>query len=165
MPAFLTVHDLTPFATIDPARAEAMIEDATARAVLAAPPLARLLDLYEPGPGDAARIAAVRAILRGAIVRWHEAGTGAITQHQQSAGPWSDMRTFQPAATARGVFTVHEIRDLRAVCAPGRFSTVDLIPDPSPGDRHAPWCAEHTNPGCSCGAIIAGEPIFLPGRP
>ena len=37
MASFLTVDDLEPFATIDPVKADAMIEDAEALAALAAP--------------------------------------------------------------------------------------------------------------------------------
>ena len=117
---FITPADLEPFATIDPAKAAAMIEDAEAMAVLAAPCLSTL--------DDPAKVAAVKAILRGAIVRWHEAGSGAVTQ--QSSGPFS--QSVDTTKTRRGMFWPSEIVQLRDLCGSsggsGRAFEVDTMP-------------------------------------
>ncbi len=100
---FLTASDLEPFATIDPAKAEAMIEDAEAMAELAAPCISA---------AGFANTTAVRAILRGAIVRWHESGSGAF--QQQSAGPFGvQVDTRQER---RGMFQPSEITALQNLC-------------------------------------------------
>ena len=105
---FLTPDDLAAFVSIDPARAAAMIEDAEAQAVLAAPCLA------DPGfTADPQRVAAVRSVLRGAVLRWHEAGSGSVVQ--ETTGPFS--RTIDTKTARRGMFWPDEIAQLRDLCA------------------------------------------------
>ncbi len=106
MGQFLDVIDLDPFATIDPAKGDAMIEDAEALAVLAAPCLAADFD----PPLSVPNIAAVKAILRGAILRWNEAGTGA----SQNAGPFG--QTLDTRQQRRNMFWPSEIEQLRDIC-------------------------------------------------
>ena len=106
--AFLTPADLAPFAEIDEAKAEAMIEDVEARARQAAPCIAtpEFLD-------DADRMAAVRSVVRQAVLRWNDAGTGVFTQ--LGAGPYqasSDNRQERKA-----LLWPSEIADLRVICA------------------------------------------------
>lgn len=103
--------DLEPFATIEPVKAAAMIADAEAQAALAAPCL-----------GDAttnlsdSQAAAVKAVLRRALLRWHEAGNaGQRKAHQQTAGPFGEQSTFETTGS-RGLFWPQEIADLQAVC-------------------------------------------------
>ena len=105
---FLAPDDLTAFADIDPAKAALMIEDAEAMAALAAPCLSS-----SEFQLDEARVAAVRAILRGALIRWHDAGSGAVTQ--QSAGPFS--QSLDTRQQRRGMFWPSEIAQLRDICA------------------------------------------------
>jgi hypothetical protein len=89
---FLYADDLAPFVPdIDPAKAEAMIEDAEAMAALLAP------CITDPGFTAAG---ALKAILRGAVIRWHEAGTGAL--QAQTAGPYS--QTYDTRQERRGMF-------------------------------------------------------------
>lgn len=87
--------------------AEQMIEDAEALAVLVAPCLTG--QAFDNG-------AAVRAILRGAIMRWSETGTGAL--QQQAAGPFS--QTFDTRQERRGMFWPSEITQLQGLCASGQ---------------------------------------------
>ncbi len=120
MGTFLTVGDLTPFASIATAKADAMIDDAEAMAVLAAPciSVAGFTDLF-----------AVRAILRGAVLRWNDAGTGAV--QSQSAGPFG--QTLDTRQERRGMFWPSEIAQLQSLCAgaQGGAYTVSLAgPDP-----------------------------------
>lgn len=117
--AFLWPEDLAPFATIDPAKAQAMIDDAEAMAVLAAP------CITSP---DFAHTTAVKAILRGAVIRWNDSGSGALGVQQ--AGPFS--QTLVPGVERRGMFWPSEIAALRSLCATatGVYSVSLAGPDP-----------------------------------
>ena len=121
--SLITVDDLTPFADIPQAKAEAMIADALAMASRVAPCI---------NDTDFAYPDAAKAILRGAILRWHEAGTGAF--QQQTAGPFGvQVDTRQQR---RGMFWPSEINDLQALCEQngGTSYTTSLAgSDPEPG--------------------------------
>ena len=120
MPAVtITPDDLTPFAEIDAAKAYAMIDDAMALAARVAPCI-----LSE----DFAYPDAARAVIRGAILRWNEAGTGAL--QSQTAGPYGvQVDTRQQR---RGMFWPSEITDLARLCTDGasggRAFEVDTAP-------------------------------------
>ena len=159
---FLVPADLTAFATIDEAKAELMIEDAEAMAVLAAPCLADA-----EFRADSALVGVVKAILRGAILRWHDAGSGAVTQ--QGAGPF--QQTVDTRTTRKGMFWPSEITQLRDLCAKfngsdtGGAFTVDTAPRFG-GGGHADICDLNLGwPYCSCGAYLArGEyPLYEGG--
>lgn len=136
--AILDPADLAPFATIDEAKALAMIEDAEAMAVLAAPCITDL-----EFQADAVMLAGVKAVLRGAILRWNDAGSGAVTQ--QGAGPF--QQTIDTRTARKGMFWPSEIAELRDLCA--RFSgsgdsaafMVDMTPElpPSLATRPDLW--------------------------
>lgn len=120
MGTFVDVTDLDPFATIDVTKATAMIEDAEALALLAAPCISA--EGFAHG-------GAVRAILRGAILRWNEAGTGAL--QSQNAGIFG--QTLDTRQERRGMFWPSEIVALQNLCASTRGGayTVSLAgPDP-----------------------------------
>jgi hypothetical protein len=117
---FLTPEDLAPFATIDVAKAEAMIDDAEAMAALVAPCI---------DAAGFAKVEVVRAILRGAVIRWNEAGSGAL--QAQTAGPFG--QTIDTRQERRGMFWPSEIVQLQNLCAnsQGGVYTVSLAgPDP-----------------------------------
>lgn len=124
--------DLKDFATIDPAKAQAMIEDAEAMAVLAAPCL-------DSDVLTARQLGAVRAILRGAVLRWNETGSGAM--QTQAAGPFS--ATVDTRQERRGMFWPSEIAALRGVCGtvkPKAAFTVDTAPAAVGGyDAYGMW--------------------------
>jgi hypothetical protein len=146
MVQFLTADDLALFATIDTDKAEQMIGDATALAVLAAPCIKDLT--------DADGIAAVRAIIRGAILRWNDTGTGAFAS-RSVGGVAESLDTRQ---VRRGMFWPSEIEQLRDVC--GSLSTgqaFDIDTVSTTAGAHADICA--LNFGglyCSCGAVLTG---------
>ena len=122
MGTFLDSSDLDPFATVDPVKADAMIEDAEAMAVLAAPCITAV---------GFANGAAVKAILRGAILRWNDTGSGAF--QQQSAGPFGV--TVDTRQERRGMFWPSEIASLQNLCATnqgGVYSVSLAGPDPDP---------------------------------
>ena len=122
MGTFIDAADLAPFATIEATKADAMIADAEAMAVLAAPCITA---------DGFTETAAVRAILRSAVLRWNEAGTGAL--QQQSAGPFG--QTLDTRQERRGMFWPSEIVQLQNLCSSnqGGAYTVSLAgPDPDP---------------------------------
>jgi hypothetical protein len=120
MSLFLTIEDLAPFAAIEPAKAQAMIDDAEAMALLAAPCISS---------GDFTYTEAVRAILRGAVLRWHEAGTGAL--QSQTNGPFAQV--YDTRQVRRGMFQPDEIVALQNLCSTnqgGAYSLSLAGPDP-----------------------------------
>ena len=138
--------DLAPFADIDPAKASALIDDAVATAVMIAPCI--IAD-------DFSHEAAAKAILRGAILRRNEAGSGALTQRQ--AGPFGE--TIDTRQGWRGWFTSAEADQLRKLCSSGSAGafSIDTV---GCGSIHAETCSVRWGASCSCGADIAGIPIF-----
>src|SRR5699024_9648326 len=109
MAVFITVEDLEAFdPDIDLAKAEEMIADAEALAMLAAPCL-KDEDFQE----DDAYRGAVKAVLRSAILRWNDSGTGAITQ----AGAGALQITTDTRQSRRSMFWPSEIEQLRALCS------------------------------------------------
>lgn len=149
----LTPADLAPFAVIEEAKAVAMIEDAMSMAVLVAPCLADDSEI-ELKPSQ---VATVKAILRRAVLRWNDAGTGAIVQ--ESTGPWS--QTVDTTRSSKSLFWPSEVNDLQAVC---RAAGGDEPPDKrvftvnTGGHRrrvHSPICDLHFGGlHCSCGSDL-----------
>lgn len=120
--------DLAPFAVIEPAKADALIAAAEARAMLAAPCLKTVVL-------DAAGQAALVAILRDVVLRWNDTGAGAVTT--ESAGPWT--RTVETRGVSAGKYWPAEIADLQKLCgAAGRRRRAFEI-DTTPG-----WASGYT---------------------
>lgn len=149
----LTPSDLAPFTADNPIPAEkaaVMIEDALAQAWLVAPCLVAD-DL------DDRKAAAAKSIIRGAILRWHDSGTGAVTS-QQALGFQQTLDTRQPR---RSLFWPSEIEQLEKLCRTetgGGAWSYDTAPM---GDVHADVCALNLGANyCSCGAILAGFPLW-----
>lgn len=148
----LTPFDLEPFADIDTVKASSMIDDAMALATQIAP------CIVEDG---FAHRAAAKAIIRGAVLRWNDAGTGAVSQ--QTAGPFS--QTVDTRQQRRQMFWPSEIVQLQKLCADaasgGAFS-VDMAAG-APAVRHAETCSLVFGADyCDCGANIAGYPLYGP---
>lgn len=150
--ALLTLDDLESFVDIDEDKADQMIADASSLAVLAAPCLAEEDDLTE------VQLGAIKAILRGAILRWIDSGSGAFTQ--QTTGPFSVSIDTRQRRT--GMFWPSEIVQLQAICkgeTGGAFSVDTAGPDLT---SHAEVCALRFGAlYCSCGAdITLGLPLY-----
>ena len=130
---------------IDQGRAQAFIDDALALAVLVAPCLA------DPSPDI---IPAAKAVLRGAILRWYEAGSGAVTQ--QTAGPFS--QTVDTSRVRRNQFFPSEITQLQKLCKEStRGAAFTVRPRVANSEHHALVCALHFGADyCSCGSDING---------
>jgi hypothetical protein len=123
MGTFLSVEDLSAFADIKFDKAEAMIDDAEAMALLAAPCIAA---------EDFAYGSAVKAILRGAVLRWNDSGSGAL--QSQNAGPFG--QTLDTRQERRGMFWPSEIVALQSLCTDtqgGVYSTSLAGPDRGDG--------------------------------
>ncbi len=150
--AFLTLTDIEPFADIDESRAVQMIEDATAIAILVAPCLTDEDEL------TAGQKSAVKAVLRGAVLRWNDAGSGVVSQ--ESVGSFSQSID---TANRRGLFWPSEIEQLQQICrgdeSGGAFS---LDTAPTSTLTHAETCALRFDATyCSCGAVLSGAgPIY-----
>lgn len=147
----ITVDDLLPFApNIDEGKAEAMIEDALALAARVAP---CILDPTFEHEG------AARAILRGAILRWNDSGSGAVVS--QAAGPFS--QTIDTSQVRRSMFWPSEITDLQELCGKPLSSRAYSL-DTYAGARtaHAQVCALVFGATyCSCGADLSGgDPLW-----
>ena len=148
VPMLVTRGDLSPFRAIDQAKADAMIEAATAQAVIAAPCLDSEL--------DEAQRAATKAILVAAIVRWDEAGTGAKTTVSETAGPFARSETLDTTGARRGLFWPSEIKALQAICKrSARPFSVDMG---GTTQAHQPTCARSFGAlYCDCGADLGIE--------
>jgi hypothetical protein len=141
----LVPADLAPFATIDEAKALAMIEDVLALAARVAPCITE---------DDFAHEAAAKAVLRGAILRWHDAGSGAV----QTEAVDDYRYTQDNRQTRKGMFWPSEISELQNLCRTGNedsgaFSVDTLGCWPLAG--HAEICALRFGAYfCSCGADL-----------
>lgn len=130
---------------------EAMISDAEALAVLAAPCLGDADELTD------AQRAAVKAILRGALMRWSDVGTG--VRQTESAGSLS--QTTDTTMSRRGMFWPSEITSLQAICADGDGGKAFAVDTISGSSIHAAICAVNLDANwCSCGADLAGSPLW-----
>lgn len=155
MTTYLDVPDLEVFADIPADKASEMISDAEAMAVTVAPCLAEISDL------SAHQVAAVKAVLRGAVLRWHEAGTGAF--QSQTAGPFSVQ--YDTRQQRRSMFWPSEIEQLQAIChvvsgGDGGAFHVDTVATTTL--NHSPICAINFGAVyCSCGATLTGDdPLY-----
>ena len=155
--SLITAADLDPFGLPDDAKTAAMIADAQAQAVIAAPCLTAD-DL------DEGKAAAALAILRAAIVRWHEAGSRAKVTTQRTAGVFSESETLDNTRNHKGAFWPSEITALQDLCrnkpAPtGKPYTIEMVG--AQPVAHRAWCdVMFGGLSCSCGASIAGHPIY-----
>ncbi len=152
---YLEPSDLEPFATIDADKAQAMIDDAEAQASLAAPCLTSPDDL------DDHQRAAVKAILRGAILRWNDSGSGAY--QQQTTGPFSV--SYDTRQTRRSLFWPSEIDQLQSICtaiAGGSGAAWSIDTGGSCTIRHDIACTLNFGGSyCSCGAdLTLADPLY-----
>lgn len=155
---FVKVDDLKVFADIDEVKADAMIADAEATAISVAP---CLVDPDNPSllntdlSDNDRRV--ITAVLRAVIIRWNEAGSGAVVQ--ESVGPYS--HTVDNRSNKYGRFWPSEIDQLRAICSNSTGGKAFSVTQISTESVHLGWCAYSLGANyCSCGADIAGAPIY-----
>ena len=119
---WLSPADLAPFAVIEEAKAITMIEDALALAALVAPCI---------NNDDFAYADAARALIRGAILRWNEAGSGALSSSQETAGPFSRNQVIVNRQIRKGMYWPSEIEQLQNLCKGAQVSgafSIDTAP-------------------------------------
>lgn len=160
MAALLSPADLAPFATIESAKAQAMIDDVLALAGLAAPCLFDEPDL------DVKKAKAAKAILRGVVLRWNDAGpSGRRTQESETIGPWQHTETIDNGVRRSLLFPT-EITALQALCADGKPTRKAWSYDTAGGGgiQHAATCGVNLGATfCDCGAILTGAgPLWGP---
>ncbi len=149
----LTPADLVPFVPdIDPGKAQEMIDDVLALAGLAAPCL-------DDEGLDPKKAAAAKAILRGAVLRWNEAGQGGRTQVTSTALGFQHSESFDNSTPRRSLLWPSEIAQLQKICATGggrRAWSYDTAG--GGGLQHAETCAINLGASfCDCGAILTGS--------
>lgn len=135
-----------------------MVAGANARATRVAPCLSTAVAANEPTEEQQAQLDEAKLVLIGAVKRWTEAGAGAV--QQQSAGPFG-MTVDTRQRTGFNLWP-SEITALQDICSDGgevKAFSVDTAP--SITAAHADWCSLNFGATyCSCGADIAGVPIF-----
>ena len=157
MPAVsISPEDLKPYRPdIPPDQAQAMIDDAMAYAAFIAPCILDPRFEYE---------AAAEAIIKQAIIRWYDAGTGSVTS--QTAGPFAVQ--IDTTVRRNGFFTDKEEEQLKAMCggagngSAGTAWGYDTVPTGTI-QTHAEICCKTFNePHCSCGANLTsnGNPLW-----
>ena len=127
-----------------------MIADALAMARLVAPCITESTFAYP----DAAL-----AIIRGAILRWNEAGAGVKTSSSETVGPFGYTESYQQPQR-RALFWPSEIDSLKKLCASGKkawsYDTAGGL-----SAVHAEICSLYFGAAyCSCGAVLAGIPLW-----
>lgn len=160
---FITPSDLAPFATIPVAKASAMIDDAEAMAILTAPCLP---DLNTTPDGEApsdlvrrmAKLAALKAILRSAILRWFDSGSGAI--QSQTAGPFGQV--LDTRVQRKAMFWPSEIEQLQGLCQSSESGKAFAVDTVGTTTYHLPWCSLSMGAlYCSCGSVLTGgAPLY-----
>jgi len=116
----LTVAELQVFEPgIDTAQAAVWITDALAWAYRAAPCL-------RDADQDSEEVTAAKAVIRAAILRWSDAGSGAVTQ----VSTLDFSQTIDNRNPRKSLFWPSEIKQLRQLCGSGgRAFMVDTSPN------------------------------------
>lgn len=90
----------------EPEKLKVLIEDALATAAIVAP------CINEP---DFTYTIAAKAILREAVLRRLDAGTGAVTTYQTSTGPYGETQTVD-TRLRRTIFQPSDVQELERLC-------------------------------------------------
>lgn len=80
---------------------------------------------------DFAHADAAVAIIRSAVLRWAESGSGGVSSESFTAGPFGQTTSFDSRQTRRSLFFPSEIKELEALCASssrGRLGAIDTVP-------------------------------------
>lgn len=103
-------------------------------------------------------LAEAKLVLLGAVKRWIESGAGAF--QSQQAGPFGvTVDTRQRTGFNLWPSEIESLQDICATTATSGAFSIDTAPPLS--GLHLPWCSYSMGATwCSCGADIAGEPIY-----
>lgn len=151
MGAIITSDDL-PTEIAANAMAEVWVNGANARASRVAPCLAA----DDPAPTDD-QLADAKLILIGAVIRWSQAGSGAL----QSVSAMAFGATFDNRQRSGFNFWPSEIKQLQDICKSGESASAFSVDTVSYVAVHSPICSIYFGgSSCSCGADIAGQAIY-----
>lgn len=139
---------------VEAAQLALMIAGANAKATRVAPCLGAVGD----DAPTADQLAEARLILVGAVKRWTETGSGAMTQ--QTAGPFS--QTTDTRSRSGYNLWPSEITQLQDVCATGKAAGAFSFSITPQSTGHLPWCDIILGGlTCTCGvALTGGYPIY-----
>lgn len=120
------------------------IEDVWARAVGVVPVIAE--DDFPP-VNKPEKAAAIKAILRAIILRWHEAQSGAATGKTQTAGPYAQAVQLDSRPKRGYTLMPSEVVDLQRACkTKGAMFTVSTMPENAgPPEHFGNGPHEHTS--------------------
>lgn len=137
-----------------------MVAGANAKAVRVAPCLAYDGTVEGETAPTVDQLAEARLVLLGAVKRWAEAGSGAF--QSQTAGPFGvAVDTRQRTGFNLWPSEIGALQDICAVSDDDSGKAFSIDTAPSFSGIHAAWCASNFGANyCSCGADIAGFPIF-----
>ncbi|AZS12286.1 head-to-tail adaptor [Gordonia phage Leroy] len=153
MAAIIGPDDL-PVDVASDAMSATWIDGANARASRVAPCLAST----DPPPTED-QLAEAKLILVGAVIRWSKAGSGALqSQTALQFGVTYDTRQ-------RGGYNLwpSEITQLQDICKSGTEGQAYSVDTVQSGSCHSPICSVYFGGTCSCGATLAGNPIYEHG--
>ena len=152
MAFIINVSDL-PAALQSAELVQAMVEGANAKASRVAPCLTWDGSVTgQPAP-TTDQLAEARLVLIGAIKRWSEAGSGAISQ--QTAGPFG-MTTDTRQRTGYNLWPseIGQLQDICKTAGEGAQAAFSISPGATTG-VHMPWCTIMLGGAyCSCGADL-----------
>lgn len=105
------------------------------------------------------QLSEAKLVLIGAVKRWVEAGSGAL--QAQTVGPFGMTVDTRQRSTGFNLWP-SEIKQLQDICATGTNSSSSAFSIAvGCSTTHLPWCSLNFGATyCSCGADIAGFPIF-----
>lgn len=150
MKVHIDVDDVLAFnPELDRKQVEILLADGLAMAKIIAPCIE---------DDDFAFPEAAEAIIRGAVLRWAESGSGAVTQKSRTAGPFSLNESFDTRQTRRSLFFPSERIELEKLCKNSRSGAFGLnMIVVSEAELHSPTCSWHFDPRrsvCDCGAWL-----------
>lgn len=130
--AVLEYSDLAVFLPdLTQSHGEVIVADVLAQATLVAPCI-----VTTEFAADAVKLAAAKAILRVAAIRWYErlqAGGGAVTMIQQTAGSFGQTQQVDTKQPNARLFWPSEIVSLQEICDGKRWArafAIDMTPGP-----------------------------------
>lgn len=136
------------------AMATTWVNGANARASRVAPCLAVTDPEVEPPTED--QLAEAKLILLGAVIRWAEAGSGAY--QSKTVGPMGiTFDTSQPGGFNLRPSEITQLQDICKKGSEGKAFSIDTVPS---GGYHSPACSVYFGGSCSCGADLAGQPLY-----
>jgi hypothetical protein len=113
--------------------------------------------IQQSTPLTATQTSALVAVMRGAIMRWNDAGSGA--RSSVTTGPFGE--TVDTTVARRGMYWPSEITSLQNICSGGVKSGAFAVDTVATTTIHADTCSLNFGATyCSCGADIAGYPLY-----